>query len=51
MNIKIEVLRPSKEELIKIIDLDLQNLRFAVRSKNKFEYPEELIKKFKKFLD
>ena len=26
-------------------------LRFAVRSDDKFEYPEDLLKKFKKYLD
>ena len=26
-------------------------LRLAIRSNNKFEYPKEFIKKFKKYLD
>ena len=38
-------------KLKRIVDLRSAKLRFAVRSKNKFEYPEDLIKKFKKYLD
>jgi 16S rRNA (cytosine1402-N4)-methyltransferase len=48
---KNKVLKPQKKKLIKIIDQDQQNLRYAIRSKNKFSYPKELIKKFKKYLD
>ena len=48
---KNKVIRPSKEELNKNRRSRSAKLRFAVRSKNKFHYPEELIKKFKKYID
>jgi 16S rRNA (cytosine1402-N4)-methyltransferase len=48
---KNRVLRPSEEELDKNNRSRSARLRFAIRSKNKFEYPEEILKKFKKFLD
>jgi len=48
---KNRVLRPSEEELNKNNRSRSARLRFAIRSKNKFEYPEEILKKFKKFLD
>ena len=44
---KNKVLRPSKKEIEKIIGSRSAKLRFAIRSDNKFEYPEEFIKKFK----
>ena len=48
---KNKVIRPSKYE----IDINSRSrsakLRFAIRSRNKFEYPKDLIKKFKKYLD
>ena len=48
---KNKLLRPTKKE----IDLNIRSrsakLRFAIRSKNKFKYPENLIIKFKKYLD
>ena len=50
-NYKNRIIRPSKEELSKNNRSRSAKLRFAVRSKNKFQQPEELIKKFKKFLD
>jgi len=45
------VLRPSKIELSKNSRSRSAKLRFATRSKNKFEQPEEILKKFKKLLD
>ena len=45
------VLRPSKIELSKNSRSRSAKLRFAIRSKNKFEQPEEILKKFKKLLD
>ena len=48
---KNRVLRPSEEELNKNNRSRSARLRFAIRSKNKFEYPKEILKKFKKFLD
>ncbi len=48
---KNNVLRPSKKEINKNNRSRSAKLRFAVRSKDKFEYPENLIKKFKKYLD
>ena len=48
---KNNILKPKKKE----IDLNSRSrsakLRYAVRSKNKFSYPYEIIKKFKKLLD
>ena len=48
---KNNILKPKKKE----IDLNSRSrsakLRYAVRSKNKFSYPYEIIKKFKKHLD
>ena len=48
---KNEILRPSKKEIDQNIRSRSAKLRFAVRSGNKFEYPKDLIKKFKKYLD
>ena len=48
---KNKVLRPSNQELAKNVRSRSAKLRIAVRSKNKFEYPESLIKKFKIYLD
>jgi 16S rRNA (cytosine1402-N4)-methyltransferase len=48
---KNRVFRPSKEELKKNNRSRSAKLRFAIRSKHKFKYPEELKKKFKKYLD
>ena len=51
MNIRNRVFRPSKEEVNQNNRSRSAKLRFAIRSKNKFEHPKELIKKFKKYLD
>ena len=48
---KNKLLRPSKQEIIKNSRSRSAKLRFAIRSKNKFEYPLDLKKKFKKYLD
>tara|TARA_B100001059_G_scaffold233842_1_gene274852 strand:- start:1924 stop:2892 length:969 start_codon:yes stop_codon:yes gene_type:complete len=48
---KNNLLRPSKKELEKNIRSRSAKLRFAVRSSNKFEYPNDLIKKFEKYLN
>ena len=48
---KNKVLRPSKKEIRRNSRSRSAKLRFAVRSNNKFEYPKDLIKKFKKYLD
>ena len=45
------VFRPSKEEISKNNRSRSAKLRFAIRSKNKFEQPEGVLKKFKKLLD
>ena len=45
------MLRPSKEEINKNNRSRSAKLRFAIRSKNKFEQPEGMLKKFKKLLD
>ena len=48
---KNKVLKPTKEEIIKNSRSRSAKLRFAIRSKNKFEYPKDFIKKFKRYLD
>ncbi len=48
---KNKVLRPSKQEIDQNSRSRSAKLRFAIRSSNKFEYPIDLIKKFKKYLD
>ena len=48
---KNKVIRASKEEVDKNIRSRSAKLRFAIRSKDKFENPIDLIKKFKKYLD
>ncbi len=48
---KNRVLRPSKKEIFHNKRSRSAKLRFAIRSKNKFEYPKALIEKFKKYLD
>ena len=48
---KNELIRPSKEEIDKNSRSRSAKLRFAIRSKNKFENPTDLSKKFKKCLD
>ena len=48
---KNNVLRPSKKELEKNIRSRSAKLRFAVRSANKFEYPNGFTKKFEKYLN
>ena len=48
---KNKVLKPTKEEIIKNSRSRSAKLRFAIRSKNKFEYPNDFIKKFKRYLD
>ena len=48
---KNKVLKPTKEEINKNSRSRSAKLRFAIRSKNKFEYPKDLIKKFKRYLD
>jgi len=48
---KNRVLRPSNEEINKNSRSRSAKLRFAIRSKKNFEYPFDLIKKFKNYLD
>ncbi len=50
-NYKNKVLRPSKQEIVQNNRSRSAKLRFAIRSKDEFEYPEDLKKKFKKYLD
>ena len=45
------IIRPTKKEIIQNIRSRSAKLRFAVRSKDKFEYPMALKKKFGKYLD
>ena len=48
---KNKALRPSKKEVEINKRSRSAKLRFAIRSNDKFEYPKELIEKFKKYLD
>ena len=48
---KNKIFKPSKKELNINHRSRSAKLRFAVRSKNRFEFPEEIIKKFKNYLD
>ena len=50
-NYKNSVLKPSKKEIEQNSRSRSAKLRYAIRSKNKFSYPNELEKKFKKYLD
>ena len=46
-----KIIKPSKKELIINKPSRSAKLRFAVRSKNEFFYPNDLIQKFNKYLD
>ena len=46
-----KVITPSQRELSENNRSRSAKLRFAVRSTDKFEYPKDLLKKFKKYLD
>ena len=48
---KNEIFRPSKKEININYRSRSAKLRLAVRSGNKFKYPKDFIKKFKKYLD
>jgi len=48
---KNKILKPSKKEIDQNNRSRSAKLRFAIRSKNKFSHPYELINKFKKYLD
>ena len=48
---KNKTLKPTQEEIIKNSRSRSAKLRFATRSENKFEYPKDFIKKFKRYLD
>ncbi len=48
---KNKIFRPSNIEIIKNSPSRSAKLRYATRSKNKFIYPNELVNKFKKYLD
>ena len=48
---KNEIIKPSQKEVEKNSPSRSAKLRYAVRSKNKFTYPEEIIIKFKRYLD
>ena len=48
---KNKILRPTNEEIHQNYRSRSAKLRFAIRSKNNFKYPIDLIKKFKNFLD
>jgi 16S rRNA (cytosine1402-N4)-methyltransferase len=48
---KNQVLKPTKKEINQNNRSRSAKLRYAIRSKNEFFYPQELIKKFKIYLD
>ena len=45
-----EVIKPTKKEVIQNKSSRSAKLRFAIRSKNKFVYPINLLQKFNKYL-
>ena len=48
---KNKIFKPSNSEIIKNPPSRSAKLRYAIRAKDKFIYPKELINKFKKYLD
>ena len=48
---KNKIFKPSNIEIIKNSPSRSAKLRYATRSKNKFIYPNELVNKFRKYLD
>ena len=48
---KNKILKPTKKEIIQNNRSRSAKLRYAIRSKNNFFYPDELKKKFKIYLD
>ena len=48
---KNKILKPSNEEISQNSPSRSAKLRYAIRNKNKFIFPKELIVKFKKYLD
>ncbi len=48
---KNKVFRPSRKELNQNNRSRSAKLRFAIRSNNEFQYPEDFVKKFQKYLD
>ena len=47
---KNKVIKPTNKEIEKNNRSRSAKLRYAIRSKNKFSHPDELLKKFKKYL-
>ena len=48
---KNKIYKPSDKEVAKNLPSRSAKLRYAIRNKNNFIFPEELITKFKKYLD
>ena len=48
---KNKIIKPNKLEISKNFPSRSAKLRYAIRNKNNFIYPSELLKKFKKYLD
>jgi len=48
---KNKIFKPSNIEIIKNPPSRSAKLRYAIRNKNEFIYPKELVNKFKKYLD
>ena len=48
---KNKIFKPTKEELYQNNRSRSAKLRYAIRTKNQFTYPQDLLKKFKKYLD
>ena len=48
---KNKILKPTKNEIDQNNRSRSAKLRYAIRSKNKFSYPNELVEKFQKYLD
>ena len=48
---KNKIIKPTREEIYQNYPSRSAKLRYATRTKNKFIYPDDLLKKFKKYLD
>mgnify|MGYP001219043451 CR=1 FL=1 len=48
---KNKIFKPTKEELYQNNRSRSAKLRYAIRTKNQFTYPQDLLKKFKRYLD
>ena len=50
-NYKNKIIKPTEKEINQNYPSRSAKLRYAIRSKNKFQYPNKLLEKFKRYLD